>query len=67
MQESSVCMIPLIEDVREAGDSSYRRSSVLTSKTFARETRTGRLNLVLPVSMWLMCVVEMFTFSASIS
>ena len=46
---------------------SKSRSSVLTSKTLARDTSTGRLSFVLPVSMWLMWVVEISTFSASSS
>lgn len=53
VQESNICRIPLIEEVREDGDSSYNKSSVLTSKIFAKDTRTGRLNFVLPVSIWL--------------
>ena len=67
VQTSSTCMIAFMEEIREVGASSYKRSSVLTSKTVANATRTGRLNLVLPVSIWLMCVVEMFAFSARVS
>ena len=67
MQVSNTRMISFIEAVREEGDLSYKMSSVLTLSVFASDTRTGRLSLVLPVSIWLMCVVEMFTFSARAS
>ena len=42
-------------------------SSVLTSKARESLTKTARLNFVFPVSIWLMCVVEIPTFSASSS
>ena len=43
------------------------KSSARTFRLSAIATKTGRLNLVFPVSMWLMCVTETPTRSANCS
>ena len=46
---------------------SHKNSSTETERAFAKDTIVGKLNLELPVSMLLMCVVESDAFSANAS
>ena len=51
----------------ECNTLSHKNSSTETERAFAKDTIVGKLNLELPVSMLLMCVVESDAFSANAS
>ena len=62
LQQERLFVISSIIEFLVAVVFSKRRVSVLTCKISAVLTGTGRLNLVLPVSMWLIWVTEMPVF-----
>ena len=66
-QESRISFISCFRFVLLVCGISCKSSSVCTDKALAISTKTGRLNFVFPVSIWLMCVTDICTFSASCS
>lgn len=56
-----------ITELRVVAVLSKSKSSALTSNAVAKDTSTGKLNFVFPVSMWLIWVVEIPIRSANSS
>lgn len=56
-----------ITELRVVAVLSKSKSSALASNAVAKDTSTGKLNFVFPVSMWLMWVVEIPIRSANSS